>query len=125
MRWDLDRIGLAVLLLVVSVLLVGFELMFQMLYIGPVPVPIGTVLVVVSLPWLVRVSATEVWPSVAGAAAPILIWFLGVLLLGLFGPGSDVLLPATWQSLLLLFAGAIAGVVAFRRQAERIAGLRT
>lgn len=125
MRSVPSRVALAALLVVISVLLVGFELMFQVLYIGPVPAPVGTVLAVFSLPWLVRLSAAEVSPTTAGAAAPVLVWFLLVLVLGLFGPGGDVLLPATWQSLLLLFAGAIAGVVAFRREAERLAGVRT
>ncbi|MEJ8280511.1 hypothetical protein [Pseudonocardia spirodelae] len=118
---DVTRLPLALLLLVVSVLLVAFELMFQLLYIGPVPVPLGTLIVVVSLPWLVHVSATEILPTPAGAAAPLAVWFLGVLVLGLLGPGGDVLLPVTWQSMLLLAAGAAVGVISFRRALDRLA----
>lgn len=124
MKSSPDRIALTVLLAVISVLLVAFELMFQMLYIGPVPVPLGTVVVLVSLPWLVRVSATEISATAAGAAAPLVVWFVAMLLLGMLGPGGDVLLPVSWQSLLLLAAGAVAGLVAFRREAERIMGVR-
>lgn len=118
---DPTRLPFAVLLVVLSVLLAAFELMFQMLYIGPVPVPVGTVVVLVSLPWLIHTTVTEISPTPAGAVAPLLLWFLSVLVLGLFGPGGDVLLPATWQSLLLLVAGAAAGIVAFRRAVEQLA----
>ena len=118
---DPTRAPFAVLLLMLSVLLVAFQLMFQMLYIGPVPVPVGTVIAVVSLPWLVHTTVTEISPTTAGAAAPVLVWFVSVLVLGMFGPGGDVLLPGTWQSLLLLVAGAAAGLIAFRRAVENLA----
>nr|WP_255426319.1 hypothetical protein [Pseudonocardia sp. C8] len=97
-------------------------MMFQMLYIGPVPVPVGTVVAVVSLPWLVHTTVTEISPTPAGAAAPLLVWFVSVLVLGMLGPGGDVLLPGTWQSLLLLLAGSAAGLHAFRRAVENLAG---
>jgi hypothetical protein len=47
--------------------------------------------------------------------------------LGFAGPGGDVLLPTTWQSLLLLVAGVLSGLVRTRRvleavEAERPAG---
>ena len=78
---DVTRLPLALVLLVISLLLVAFELMFQMLYIGPVPVPLGTVIVVVSLPWLIHTTATEILPTPAGAAAPLVVWFAAVLVL--------------------------------------------
>ncbi|WP_226362979.1 hypothetical protein [Pseudonocardia sp. ICBG1142] len=120
---DVTRLPLALVLLVISVLLVAFELMFQMLYIGPVPVPVplGTLIVVVSLPWLIHTTATEILPSPAGAAAPLVVWFAAVLVLGFFGPGGDLLLPVNWESLLLLVAGAVTGVVSFRRALDRLA----
>lgn len=119
---DVTRLPLALVLLVISVLLVAFELMFQMLYIGPVPVPLGTVIVVVSLPWLIHTTATEILPTPAGAAAPLVVWFAAVLVLGFFGPGGDLLLPVNWESLLLLLvAGAVTGVVSFRRALDRLA----
>jgi hypothetical protein len=40
---------------------------------------------------------------------------LAVGVLGVGGPGGDVLLPATWQSALLVFGGLFAGLLALRR----------
>lgn len=107
-------------LLVLSVLLAVLELMFQSLYIGPVPVPLGTLGILLSMPWLVRMSA-GVLPSPGGAAAPILAWFLTTAVVGGFGPGGDTLLPLTWQTVLLLLTGVVVGLVCFRRAVDRLA----
>lgn len=109
-----------VALLVLSVLLAVLELIFQSLYIGPVPVPLGTLMILLTMPWLVR-ATVEVLPNVGGAAAPILVWFLTTAVVGALGPGGDVLLPLTWQTLLLLFSGVAVGLVCFRRAVERLA----
>ncbi len=108
-----------VALLVISVLLAVLELMFQSLYIGPVPVPVGTLMILLSMPWLVGATA-ELLPSPGGAAAPILVWFLTTAVVGAFGPGGDTLLPAAWQTLLLLFTGVTVGLVCFRRAVDRM-----
>jgi hypothetical protein len=42
-------------------------------------------------------------------------WVLGVLVLGMAGPGGDILLPADWRSLVLLGAGMFPGAVALGR----------
>lgn len=107
-------------LLMISVLLAVLELMFQSLYIGPVPVPAGTLMILLSLPWLVRATVEEL-PSSGGAAAPILIWFLTTAVVGAFGPGGDMLLPLTWQTLLLLLTGVVVGLFCFRRAVDRLA----
>ncbi|RZT84057.1 hypothetical protein EV383_0891 [Pseudonocardia sediminis] len=115
-----------VALLVLSVLLAVLELIFQSLYIGPVPVPLGTLMILLTMPWLVR-ATVEVLPSVGGAAAPILVWFLTTAVVGALGPGGDVLLPLVsgsslaWQTPLLLFTGVAVGLVCFRRAVERLA----
>lgn len=108
------RILLLALLLVDSALLAAGELMFQPLYLGAVPAPIGTLAVLLTMPWLVR-SAALVAPTPGVAGSPVLIWLLVVGVLGLGGPGGDVLLPATWQSLLLIVAGLGAGLLTLRR----------
>lgn len=108
------------MLLLISVLLTVLELMFQGFYIGPVPLPLGSLAILASMPWLVR-ATTEVLPSTAGAAAPVLVWFLVTAVVGAFGPGGDMLLPGTWQTMLLLLTGVVVGLVCFRRAVDRLA----
>jgi hypothetical protein len=102
-------------LLVLDGLLLGaIGLVLTPMYAGAVPLPLGAVLSIALLPWLVlRAGEIDSRPSVAGA--PLLAWLLVVGVLGLGGPGGDVLLPATWQSLLLVFGGLFAGLLALRR----------
>ena len=101
-------------LLVLDGVLVGaLGLVFTPLYLGGVPVPLGVLLSVLVLPWLVfRAGEIDVRPSRAGA--PLLAWVLTVGVLGLVGPGGDVMLPPTWQSLLLAVGGIGAGLWALR-----------
>ncbi|MFR9801750.1 hypothetical protein ACL02T_05510 [Pseudonocardia sp. RS010] len=109
MRW----VTLAAVLLA-AVLLTALELLLQPLYLGPVPVPVGTVLVLLTMPWLTQ-AAAEVSTATAVAASPLAVWVVVVGVLGFAGPGGDVVLPATWQSLLLLVAGLLAGLIPLRR----------
>lgn len=105
------------LLVVDGVLLGAFGLAFTPLYSGGVPVPMGALLSILILPWLVR-RAAEIDPRPAVAGAPLTVWALTVLLLGLGGPGGDVMLaltPTTWWMSLLLFGGGLAaGLIALR-----------
>ncbi|WP_103380417.1 hypothetical protein [Pseudonocardia dioxanivorans] len=107
-----------VVIVVTSVLLAAFELMLQPLYAGSVPAPVGTVVALVTMPWLVRGAAGES-SSAAVAGLPLVAWLLTVGVLGALGPGGDVLLPATWQSLLLAAAAVGAGLFALRSVAMR------
>jgi hypothetical protein len=101
------------LLVLDGVLVGGLGLVFTPLYLGSVPVPLGVLLSVLILPWLVfRAGEIDARPSRAGA--PLLAWVLTVGVLGLAGPGGDVMLPATWQSLLLAVGGIGAGLWALR-----------
>jgi hypothetical protein len=107
--------GLALGVLAADGALLGaFGMVFNPLYNGTVPVPMGALLTVLLLPWLVR-RAAEIDPRRWAAAAPLLAWAVTVAGMGLAGPGGDVLLPATWQSLLLCAGGLFAGFVALRR----------
>lgn len=101
------------LLIFDGALLGAFGLAFTPLYAGGLPVPMGAVLSILILPWLVR-RAGEIDVRPALAAAPLTAWALAVVVLGFFGPGGDVLLPETWQSWLLVVGGPAAGLWALR-----------
>lgn len=107
--------GLVLGLLTLNGALVGvFGTLFNPLYEGSVPLPMGALLTILILPWLVA-RAAEIDPRRWAAAAPLLAWAVTVGLLGFVGPGGDVLLPATWQSLLLFAGGLVAGFYGLRR----------
>jgi hypothetical protein len=110
--------GLLGLLLLDAILLGAFGMAFTPLYIGAVPAPLGALLVIVVLPWLV-LRAADIDPRPGVAASPLWAWLLTVLLLGLWGPGGDAMLPmgrnTAWMSLLLVGGGVLAGLWALRR----------
>jgi hypothetical protein len=109
---------LLVLLVVDGLLLGAFGLMFTPLYTNGIPVPMGVVLSVLVLPWLVRQAGEiDVRPAVAGA--PLIAWVVAVGVLGLFGPGGDSMLLADWQSLALAVGGIGFGLWALRAVLER------
>lgn len=109
----LDALALGVLA-VNGVLLAVFGLVFNPLYRGAVPVPMGAMLTILVMPWLVW-QAAEIDPRRWVSVTPLLAWAVTIAGMGLTGPGGDVLLPATWQSLLLCVAGLGAGLYALRR----------
>ncbi len=107
-------------LVVLTVVLAMLELMFQFAYVGPVPLPIGTLVIVLTMPWLVRETASALPTSLGAALVPV-VWFLVTAVFGAFGPGGDSLLVPAWQTLLLLATGLLVGLFCFRRAVERIA----
>jgi hypothetical protein len=109
---------LLVLLVVDGLLLGAFGLMFTPLYTNGIPVPMGVVLSVLVLPWLVR-QAGEIDGRPAVAGAPLTAWVVAVGVLGLFGPGGDSMLLANWQSLALAVGGLGAGLWGLRSVMER------
>ncbi len=118
MRTDGDGLVLIVLLAFDGLLLGAFGLAFTPLFVGAVPVPMGAVLSILILPWLV-LRTGELDPRPRVASAPLVAWFVVIIVLGLTGPGGDVLLPTQpgtiWTSLLLVFGGLAAGLWALRR----------
>jgi hypothetical protein len=105
-------------LLLAAVVTAILELLLQPFYYDAVPIPLGTLLVLVIMPFLVR-GAGDVSPAPVVAAAPLVVWGFVVLVVGLAGPGGDVLLPITWQTGLLLVSGLLAGLVPLRGVVER------
>lgn len=107
-----DR-ALFVLLLVDAVLLAVIELMFLPLRLdgtvlpkaGDAPVPVTVLLAMVTTPMLVLAAARLVRSKQAGV--PLAVWLLTLLIVGLFGPGSDRVLLQDWRALLLLAGGAL------------------
>jgi hypothetical protein len=105
--------ALLVLLVLDGLLLGAFGLMFTPLYTNGIPLPMGAVLSILLLPWLVR-QAGEIDARPAVAGAPLTAWVVAVGVLGLIGPGGDALLLPNWQSLLLVLGGIGAGLWALR-----------
>ena len=93
------------LLTVDAALLALMELMFLTLSVGVVPLPVSALVALVSTPWLVR-RAGELGGGWS-AAAPLIAWALTVGVLGMAGPGGDVVLLADWSSLALIVAGLV------------------
>lgn len=109
-----DRLELA-LLLFDAVLLALFNLWYLPLYLGSVPFPVVALLAAVVLPLLVT-RAGKLFPSTIAAASPLVVWLLVVLLVGVAGPGGDVVFGARmWRPLLLLALGLLPAAVALGR----------
>lgn len=105
------RRGLLVLLLVDTVLLATLELFFLPLRVnGTVPVPFTVVVAVLTTPLLVVQAGRLVHPR--AAFAPLALWVLTVVVLGLTGPGGDLVLVQDWRALLLIAGGALPAALA-------------
>ena len=98
-----------------AVALAAVELAYLPLRVGAVPLPITILLAAVSTPWLVR-SAAELGGPRSVAAVPLVVWLLTLGVLGVAGPGGDVLLPADWRSALLLAGGLFPAAVVLGRE---------
>jgi hypothetical protein len=88
-----------------AALLAMMELMFLTLTVGVVPLPVSALVALVSTPWLVRRAGELAGPG--GASAPLIAWIAVIGVLGLAGPGGDVLLLGDWSTLALVIAGLV------------------
>jgi hypothetical protein len=113
----LARITLVVLVFD-AVALATVELFYLPLRVGATPLPITILLAAVTTPWLVR-SAAELGGPRLMAAVPLVVWLLAIGVLGVGGPGGDVLLAADWRSGLLLVGGTLPAAVALGRAMAR------
>ncbi|MFO7192060.1 MULTISPECIES: hypothetical protein [Thermocrispum] len=121
-RADVADQLLLTLLLVDAVLLAVLEVFFVPLRLdgavlplaGWYPLPISLVVAAVSTPWLVSQTArvaVRMHAPVGLAALPLALWLATVLVLGLGGPGGDMVLIQDWRGIGLLAAGSIPGAL--------------
>jgi hypothetical protein len=104
---------LLAVLIVDAVLLATLELFYLPLRLdgltlprlGDVPVPVTVLLAAATTPLLVTQAARLGRARVA--MLPFVVWFLTLVVLGLFGPGRDRVLLLDWRGLLLLAGGAL------------------
>lgn len=89
-----------------AVLLAVVELLFLPSYIGTVQFPVTALVAGVTTPLLVA-EAGRISPRRTVAGAPLVLWFGTVFVLGIFGPGGDVLLVSDWRTLLLIGGGTL------------------
>jgi hypothetical protein len=113
----LARMALVVLVFD-ALALAAVELLYLPLRVGAVPFPVTILLAAVSTPWLVRSAAELGGPRVV-AAVPLVVWVLALGVLGVGGPGGDVLLPVDWRSVLLLGGGMFPAAVVLGRALAR------
>ena len=76
---------------------------------GDFPFPITVLLAVVTTPLLVTTTAKLVRPGLSWI--PLLVWVVVLLVVGVAGPGGDVVLIEDWRTLLLLGGGALPGAM--------------
>jgi hypothetical protein len=76
---------------------------------GDFPVPVTVVLAIVTTPLLVTTTAKLVRPGLSWI--PLLVWVIVLLVVGVAGPGGDVVLIEDWRTLLLLGGGALPGAM--------------
>lgn len=104
-----DSLVLAVLV-VDAIVLAATELLYLPLYLGGMPFPITAAVAAVTTPLLVA-AAGRLRFGMRAAAAPLVAWFVTVFVLGVFGPGGDIVLLGDWRALLLVGGGALPGAL--------------
>ncbi|PXY26621.1 hypothetical protein DI005_35690 [Prauserella sp. PE36] len=112
-----DRV-LLVVLAVDAALLALLEMFFLPLRLdglilpraGDVPLPLSVLVALVTTPLLV--SAAARLGNRRLGIVPLAVWILTLLLVGVQGPGGDVILTLDWRALVLLAAGALPGALA-------------
>ncbi|MEV0071411.1 MULTISPECIES: hypothetical protein [unclassified Amycolatopsis] len=72
---------------------------------GEVPLPLTVLVGVVTTPWLVLTTAKLVRPGLSWV--PLVVWVVVVFVIGLAGPGGDLVLVQDWRAILLLGASAL------------------
>ncbi|GAA4546261.1 hypothetical protein [Amycolatopsis samaneae] len=77
---------------------------------GDLPMPLAILLGAVTTPLLVSAAGKLVRPGLS--FVPLVVWVLVIFVVGLFGPGGDLVLIQDWRALLLLGASALPAALA-------------
>lgn len=102
----LDRLALG-FLLVDAVLLALIEMLYLPSYLGTVQFPVTALVAGFTTPQLVALAG-RLSPRKSVAAAPLVVWFLTVVVFGVGGPGGDIVLPGMgWRTLFFIGAGTV------------------
>lgn len=100
----------AILLAVLELLYLPLRLDGRVLpELGSAPLPLSVLVAIVTTPLLVAAAM-----HVAGkrlAAVLLVCWLLVLMVVGLAGPGGDLILIDDWRALLLLAGGALPGML--------------
>ncbi|TVT06942.1 hypothetical protein FNH07_18400 [Amycolatopsis bartoniae] len=107
------RRALLGVLLLDTLLLATLELFFLPLRVGStgtVPLPVSVLVAILTTPLLVVLTGRLVHPR--AAFAPLALWVLTIVVLGLTGPGGDLVLIQDWRGLLLIAGGALPAALA-------------
>lgn len=99
---------LAVVLLDVA-LLAFTEVAWLTLEVGSTPAPVSILVAAVTTPLAVRV-VDRCFPGSRLVFAPLVTWFLVVVVFGFWGPTGVGTFPADWRALVLIAAGLFPGV---------------
>lgn len=115
---------LGLVLTVDAMLLAVLELFYLPWRLGPEHggwmIPVSILVAAVTTPLLVW-AAGRTMGGLLGAMLPLGAWGLTVLVIGVAGPGGDVVLPGDFRSLLLLLAAVLpSGVVLGRLTARAL-----
>jgi hypothetical protein len=109
----LDRVTLGVLVFD-GFLSAVLGVLFLPIYIGAVAFPISALVSGLANVALVFAARTITGPT-RRAGWPLIGWSFGFLLCTFGGPGGDIVLPQSWQSLLMLALGlGLPGYFVFR-----------
>lgn len=104
-----------VVLTVDALVTLVLEVLYLPTYLGSVAFPLSALIAGAVNIGLVYVAST-VSDRTGLQLLPLIVWTLGFLVCATTGPGGDVLLGSTWQTLLLLLCGLVAPMVFLARR---------